>query len=126
MAVINQIQNTAEITYNGSTIESLPATTLILVLPTILKAVDKAIANIGENLTYTITITNIGLVAMVDIPFSDTVPLGAEYIDGTFILNGSTVTPTITDRTLSYTIPSIPALGIATVEFQVEVVGGES
>jgi uncharacterized repeat protein (TIGR01451 family) len=126
MAVINKIENIAEITYDGSTIGSLPATTLILVLPTIVKNVDKAVANIGDDLTYTVTITNIGLVAMTAIPFSDTVPPGAEYIDGTFKLNGSTVTPTIMDRTLSYTIPNISALGIATVDFQVEVVGGET
>lgn len=125
MAIINRIENAASITYNGQTITSLPAETLLLVLPTILKTVDKAIANIGDTLTYTVTITNLGLTSMNNVPFSDEIPAGSEYVDGSFKLNGSTVTPTITEGVLNYTIPSIGILGTAIIQFQVTAVGGE-
>lgn len=124
MAVINRLDNIASIQYNGQTISSLPASTILLVLPTILKAVDKPTAAIGETLSYTVTITNVGLSAMTNIPFTDIIPAGATYIANTFQVNSSAVTPTITANTLTYTIPTIAALGVAVITFQVTVVGG--
>ncbi len=125
MAIINKIENVASIDYNGTTINSLPAETLLLVLPTILKIVDKAVADIGDTLTYTITVGNVGLTSITNLPFSDEIPEGAEYIDGSFKVNGSTVTPTFSNDTLTYTISSVPPLGVTTIQFQVQVVGGE-
>lgn len=124
MAVINRLDNVASIQYNGQTVSSLPATTLLLVLPTILKTVDKATAAIGDVLTYTVTITNVGLTALTNIPFTDVIPTGATYLASSFKLNGTAATPTITSNTLTYTIPSIAALGVAVITFQVTVVGG--
>lgn len=126
MAIINRLENTARIEYNGNTINSLPAETLLLVLPTILKTVDAAIANIGDTLTYTVTITNLGLTSMTNIPFTDVLPTGSEYVDNSFKLNGSTAAATLTDNTLTYTIPSIAPLGIVILTFQVTVIGGET
>lgn len=126
MSIINRVENIATITYDGNTIHSLPTETLLLVLPTILKTVDKAIASIGEILTYTVTITNIGLTSIANLVFSDIIPAGTDYVDGSFKLNGSTVVPTIASNTLSYTLPTIAALGIDVIRFQVEVVGGEN
>lgn len=125
MSIINKIENIASIEYGGETIESLPAETLLLLAPTILKAVDKPVAAIGETLTYTITVTNIALGAINDIPFSDVIPTGSSYVADSFKVNGSSVTPTITDDTLEYTIPSIAGLGTAIIQFQVTAVGGE-
>ncbi len=125
MAIINKIENVASITYNGNTINSLPTETLLLVLPTIFKTVDKAIADIGDFLTYTVTIANIGLTTITSLPFNDVIPEGSKYEEGTFKVNNTTVTPTFEDDTLSYTIPSISPLGTVSIEFQVQVIGGE-
>lgn len=125
MAIINIIENTASVVYNGDTITSLPAVTTLLLPPLIVKTVDKLIASVGETLTYTILITNVALGAITSLPFTDQIPPGAEYVDETFTLNGSPATPTLTNDTLSFTIPNIGTLGIATITFQVEVVGGE-
>ena len=124
MAIINTLSNTASINYGGNTITSLPAVTALLLPPTIAKVVDKATASIGDTLNYTITVTNLGTAAITNLPLSDKVPAGASYVSGSFKVNGTAATPTVTDSTLTYTIPSIPALGTATVVFQATVVGG--
>lgn len=124
MAIINKIENVASITYNGTTIRSLPTETLLLVLPTVIKTVDKAIASIGETLNYTVVIGNIGLTAIKNLEFRDSIPRGSEYVVNSFKVNGAAVTPTIETDTLKYTIPNIAALGSATIEFQVHVIGG--
>ncbi len=125
MAFINKIENTASITFGGNKITSLPAETLLLLAPTIVKTVDKLIASLEDTLTYTVTITNLSLSAITDLPFEDVIPKGGTFIGGSFKVNGSVVVPTMTNNTLTYTIPSIGILGIATIQFQVEVVGGE-
>lgn len=126
MAIINKIDNFATITYDGIPINSNTVETLLLVAPTILKAVDKLTANVGDTLTYTITITNLALTTLTNLPFSDTVPSGSNYVDGSFKVNGSTVTPQINNNILTYTIPSVPISGVTTIEFEVTIVGGES
>lgn len=126
MAIINSIENSASISYGGSTINSNTVTTILLLPPLIVKAVDKLLASIGEDLTYTITITNVGLSSITNLPFSDVIPEGSEYVTGSFTVNGTSATPTITGSTLSYTIPTVGILGTATITFQVEVVGGET
>ena len=124
MALINKLDNTASITYNGSTVNSNTVSTLLLVAPTLLKAVDKLTASIGETLTYTVTITNVGLSALTNLPFTDTIPTGATDVANSFQLNGSTASPVVTGSTLTFTIPTIASLGTATLQFQVKVVGG--
>lgn len=74
MALINKLDNTASVTYNGNSINSNTVTTPLLLAPTILKAVDKLTASVGD--------------------------------------------------TLTFTIPSIPALGTASLQFQAKIVGG--
>ena len=125
MAIINKLENSASIVYNGNTINSLPVETLLLVLPTILKTVDAAIANIGDTLTYTVTIANLGLTEMTNIPFTDELPAGSEYVDDSFEVDGSPEEATLTGNTLTYTIPSIDPLAAVVLTFQVTVIGGE-
>ena len=125
MAIITALSNTASITYNGSTINSNPVSTVLLLAPTILKAVDKPAASIGDDLTYTVTTTNVGASAITNLPFTDALPVGSTYETGTFQLNGAAVTPTLTGNTLTYTIPSIAALGTAILTFRAKVVGGQ-
>lgn len=126
MALINKLSNAASITYNGSTLNSNSVDTLLLVIPLIVKSVDKLTAAIGEKLTYTVTITNVGLTTITNLPFSDILPAGSTYVDSSFTLNGSAASPTVTGNTLTYTIPTIGPLGVATLQFQVTVVGGEA
>lgn len=125
MAVINKLDNSSNIVYNGNTINSLPTETLLLVLPTIVKSVDKIVASIGDTLTYTVTVTNLGLTTISNIHFTDILPAGCEFITGSFKENGFQVTPKLADHKLTYTIPSIGALGVVTLTFQVTVVGGK-
>lgn len=124
MALINRLDNTASVVYNGTTITSNPASTLLLLAPTVTKTVDKLSANIGDTLTYTVTVTNVSLSAISNLPFSDTLPPGALYLTDSFTLNGSPVTPGLSDNTLTYTIPSVPAAKSAVISFQVLVEGG--
>lgn len=124
MALINSIDNAASILYGGNTITSNTVQTLLLLAPTITKAVDRLQASIGDVLTYTIVITNLALSAVTNLPFTDVIPAGANYVNASFTLNGAAATPTLTANTLTYTIPAISSLGVATIRFQVTVVGG--
>ena len=47
-----------------------------------------------------------------------------QFVTGSFTVNGTAATPTVTNNTLTYTIPTIASLGTASVQFQVKVVGG--
>lgn len=124
MAVINKLENIASITYGGATINSNPVDTLLLLAPTIVKAVDKLTASVGDTLTYTVTITNVSLSAVSNLPFTDVLPAGTVFVSGSFTANGAAVTPMLTANTLTYTIPSIAALGTAVLQFQVKIEGG--
>lgn len=123
MALINKIENIATIEYGGKSINSLPVDTLLLLPPTIVKLVDKPIASIGETLTYTITIANVAIGSITNLPFSDAIPAGSTYVTDSFKVNSTAITPTITANVLTYTIPSIAGLGTAIITFQVKIVG---
>ena len=123
MAIINRLDNTASVVYNGTPITSNTASTLLLLAPTITKTVDKLSANVGDTLTYTVTVTNVSLSAITSLPFTDVLPLGALYLTDTFKVNGSAATPTVANNTLTYTIPSISAGQSAVITFQVQVSG---
>jgi uncharacterized repeat protein (TIGR01451 family) len=124
MAIINRLDNTASVVYNGTTVTSNTASTLLLLAPTVSKTVDKLSANVGDTLTYTVTVTNVSLSSITNLPFTDALPQGSAYVGGSFAVNGTSATPTVTDNTLTYTIPSIPAAGAAVLTFQVRVTGG--
>ncbi len=123
MSMINRVDNTASITFNGTTINSNTVSTTLMSMPTISKAVDKAVASVGSTLTYTITIRNPGYTVITNLPFRDVIPTGADYVISSFKVNGTAVTPTITGGTLYYTIPSVPAQGSVILQFQVQIIG---
>ncbi len=125
MALINKISNVANITFGGETIYSLPADTLLILAPSIVKTVDKPIANLEDILTYTVLITNLSLSPITNLPFADPIPEGSTYVEGSFKVNGTTVVPVITGDTLTYTIPTISILGVCSIQFQVEANGGD-
>lgn len=123
MALMNRLDNSASITYGGNTIKSNTVSTALLLPPTLLKAVDKLVAGIGDTLTYTVTVSNAGLNPITNIPFTDTIPTGAAYVSGSFTVNGSPAAPTLNNNTLAYTIPNVDGLGTAVLQFQVKVNG---
>ena len=124
MATITSISNVASAAYNGSIVESSAAVTQLLLDPTIEKKVDKPVATIGEILTYTVTIENLSEIPISNVTFSDDIPVGSNYVVGSFTVNGVTVTPTITESVLSYSMSSIPASSSMDISFQTIVVGG--
>ena len=124
MATITSISNVANAAYNGSIVESSAAVTQLLLDPTIEKTVDKSVATIGEILTYTVTIENVSEIPISNVTFSDDIPVGSNYVVGSFTVNGVTVTPTITESVLSYSMSSIPASSSMVISFQTIVVGG--
>ena len=93
MAIINKLDNTASVTYGGNPINSNSVSTVLLLQPTLLKAVDKLTASIGDTLTYTITVTNVSLNALTNLPFTDTIPTGATFVTESFTVNGTAATP---------------------------------
>lgn len=128
MALINKVENTATIVYDGATLPSNTVTTLLLLKPTIVKTVDLPTASIGSVLTYTIVITNLALQPITNLPFSDAIPEGTEYVPNSFTVNTTSVTPTIKNNVLTYTIPTVGVgvLGLATITFQVKILGNNA
>ncbi|WP_315907213.1 DUF11 domain-containing protein, partial [Priestia koreensis] len=83
------------------------------------KAVSSGLATIGENLTYTITLTNTGTAPVTTIVLTDAAPNGTTFVPGSVIVNG---TPTPGNPALGLSVPPINPGGTATVAFQVNVV----
>lgn len=125
MATITSISNTASATFNGNVTQSAPAVTQLTLDPTIEKSVDKPTASIGEILTYTVTIGNESEVPISGVTFSDSIPVGSNYVTGSFTVDGVSTTPSISGNTISYVIPSIDAASNSIISFQTMVVGGE-
>lgn len=124
MAVIHELSNSASVTFGGAPVRSNAVLTTLRLAPTIVKTVDKAVALIGETLTYTITITNLDTVALTDLPFTDILPQGTAYVANSFQVNGVAATPVLSGNTLTYTIPTIAPAATAAVTLNVTVVGG--
>lgn len=124
MAVVNKLTNLASVVYDGNTIDSNPVETDLLLAPLITKAVDQNTASIGDVLTYTVTLTNDGLVAITDLPLTDALPVGSTYVVDSFTVNGTPATPVLTGNTLTYTIPTLAPTADTVVAYQVTVVGG--
>lgn len=126
MPAVNPIQNSASVVYkftidparpNGGTGTGNSNTVTTLVKKAVLlttKSVDVTYGELGQVLTYTITITNSGSVAAEAVTITDTVPNGTTFVAGS--VTGATGTP----PTLTLLAP-IPAGGTATVTFKVKI-----
>lgn len=99
----NPILNTASISFTVGTSNTTQNTneTEVLVLEpdiTAVKSVDKALAQVGDTLTYTTIITNTGNVPLQNIIFNDPPPANTTFIPNTVIIDGNPyagVTPTV-------------------------------
>lgn len=126
MPVITSLSNTANVEYNGTSVTSNAANTILLLDPTISKTVDKATASVGEVVTYTVTISNPSEVSMSNLTFTDALPAGITYLAGSFEVNGSPATPIVSGNNLTYNIPAIGASQGVVLTFQATVIGGEN
>lgn len=102
--------NGATGTANGNTV----STQINEAIVTMEKSVTPTFVDTGDNLTYTIVLTNDGNVAADSVVVTDAIPVGTTFVAGSVV--GATGTP----PTLTLTNP-IPAGGSATVSFQVQV-----
>lgn len=84
---------------------------------TFTKTVDKVFADIGEVLTYTVTINNPNSFAVNNVVMTDVLPAGTTYVDN-LIVN---LPFTGTNPATGITINTIPANSFATVSWQVSV-----
>lgn len=76
------------------------------------KTADKAFSNVGDTITYTITVTNSGNVAANNVVITDDLPAGTTFVAGS--LSGATGTP----PTMTLNTP-VPAGGSVVVSYQV-------
>lgn len=129
MAIINSLENVANALADGVTAISNTVTTLLQLPPTLLKSVDITVgAKVGDALTYTVVITNLNLSPINALTFTDPLPAGCEYVNGSFKLNSATHAATYNSETntLTANLSSLAALGVATVTFQVTIVESEA
>lgn len=84
-----------------------------------IKTVDKEYADIGDILTYTISVENPNNFVINNILVTDQTPLGTTLVPGSLIVAGSAYTGT--DLNSGITLTSIPANTTATITWQVEV-----
>lgn len=82
------------------------------------KVVDKVNADIGDILTYTLTLNNFGNVAANNVVITDPIPAGTTYVAGSIT---GTVGFTGTPETLINLTAPIPASGSATITYKVKV-----
>ncbi|MCC2454580.1 DUF11 domain-containing protein [Bacillus cereus] len=93
------ISNTATVTYTSqpnpteppitTTTTTPPAVVTVQIAnPDPIKTVDKAIAQVGDTLTYTITLNNIGNIPANDINITDALPAGTAFVPGSIVING--------------------------------------
>lgn len=83
------------------------------------KAVDKALAAAGEELTYTSVITNGGNLSAVDPVFTDPIPAGTSFVPGSVRIDG--VSYPAYQPGSGFPLPDLAAGQAVTVEFDVEV-----
>ncbi|MDX8365795.1 DUF11 domain-containing protein [Cytobacillus sp. IB215665] len=87
------------------------------------KFVDKTFAVPGEILTYTITITNTGIVIATDVVLTDNVPAGATFIPNSVVINN--IPAPGEDPNVGIALDPIPVNATTTVEFKVQVTSSD-
>lgn len=118
--VSTPITNLATVTMPGGTsgITNIVQTKVSHAFVSSLKTVDKANANIGDTLTYTIVLSNNGNVAANNVVITDPIPAGTTYVAGS--LTGTVPFTGTLATGLALTAP-IPAGGSATINYKVKV-----
>ena len=124
------ISNEANVTYTSQPDPTLPPITTTTPTPiaeTIVqnaelesaKIVDLPVANIGDALTYTITLENIGNIPMTNVSVIDPPPLGTQFIVDSVTVNG--ISQRGIDPSIGIPIGTIQPNQIVTITFQVTI-----
>ncbi|WP_460285307.1 SdrD B-like domain-containing protein [Clostridium sporogenes] len=79
------------------------------------KTVSTPVANVGETVTYTVTLENTCTSPLTNVFFKDNVPNGLSFVPGSVTVNG--VSDITLDPNIGFTIPDIPGGSTATVTF---------
>lgn len=95
-------------------------TNVVLGKITVVKSVDKPIATIGDELTYTVTLTNVGNVIDNKVFFQDTPSTGVTFKPGSVKVNN--VSQPTYDPTVGFSLGDIGIGNVVTVSFVVTVV----
>ncbi|MED4447153.1 cell surface protein [Bacillus cereus] len=126
----NPISNTANITFqytpiaggttfNGLATSNSAGTQINLADINGTKSVNKLFTDIGETLTYSIALANIGNIAATNVIYTDPIPSGTTFIPGSVTVNG--VTQAGANPANGIPIGSIAANSTTTISFQVLV-----
>ncbi|MES5926006.1 DUF11 domain-containing protein [Bacillus cereus group sp. MG9] len=126
----NPISNTANITFqytpiaggttfNGLATSNSAGTQINLADINGTKSVNKLFTDIGETLTYSIALANIGNIAATNVIYTDPIPSGTTFIPGSITVNG--VTQGGANPANGISIGSIAANSTTTISFQVFV-----
>ncbi|MBE7149444.1 DUF11 domain-containing protein [Bacillus mycoides] len=126
----NPISNTANITFqytpiaggttfNGIATSNSAGTQINLADINGTKSVNKIFTDIGETLTYSIALANIGNIAATNVIYTDPIPSGTTFIPGSVTVNG--VTQGGANPANGIAIGSIAANSTTTISFQVFV-----
>lgn len=83
------------------------------------KTVDRATANVGETVRYTVTLTNTCESPLTGVSFQDTVPNGLAFVPGSVTVNG--VPDTAADPDIGFPLPDVPGGGVVTIAFSAVV-----
>lgn len=100
--------------------ESTPVQTKIEIAELVMvKTVDKPIAEIGDTITYNVTITNTGTVSANNVVFIDTPPNGTNFIPRSFTING--IPNVMVNPAIGVNLGTIPVGATIIVSFKVKV-----
>ncbi|QWG27520.1 DUF11 domain-containing protein [Bacillus mycoides] len=126
----NPISNTATITFqytpiaggttfNGIATSNSAGTQINLADINGTKSVNKLFTDIGETLTYSISLANVGNIAATNVIYTDPIPSGTTFIPGSVTVNG--VTQAGVNPANGISVGTIAANSTATIAFQVTV-----
>ncbi|MDP1456748.1 cell surface protein [Bacillus wiedmannii] len=106
-------------TFNGLATSNSAGTQINLADINGTKSVNKLFTDIGETLTYSIALPNIGNIAATNVIYTDQIPSGTTFIPGSVTVNG--VTQAGANPANGISIGTIAANSTTTVSFQVFV-----
>lgn len=113
-ANITQLSNTDAFTFNimGLQVDSAMPVSMN-------KSIDKAFADIGDILTYTIKVSNNGSLPVSNAIFTDNIPSNTSFMNNSFTINGEIKVNA--NPVSGVTIDSIPVNNLITITFKVVV-----
>ncbi|NFM79359.1 DUF11 domain-containing protein [Clostridium botulinum] len=123
--VINSQNNTSltveflsegpEVIGNDYAIDDVALNEVQVPLFTPVKTISTPVANVGETVTYTVTLENTCTSPLTNVFFKDNIPNGLLFVAGSVIVNG--VSEGSFDPNVGFTIPNIPGGSTATITF---------